>query len=84
MSANKKRVSKISKSISRTYNVAKFESLVVQVSFEDEIEWETLEERKRKSDNITKLLINDFEVTKVEAFKELDVELKNAYFKDIN
>lgn len=62
------RKSKIRKTITRTFHstsikIPKYESVVVEVSFEEDIEWKTLEERQKKSESITNLLKKDFNET---------------------
>ena len=77
-----KRKSKITKSIKRIYNVAQYESLEIQVHYEDEIEWETVEERQKKSKSISDLLLKDFQETRKSVFVELNECEKKAYFKN--
>jgi len=76
MSENEPRKSRISKKISRTFfnksiNIPLYESVVVEVNFDEEVEWSSLEERQRKSDNITKLLKEDFNKTTKELFSKI-------------
>jgi len=79
---SEKRKSKISKSIKRIYNVAQYESLELVVHYEEEVEWSDLAERQKKSDNISKLLVNDFKKTRLDVFNELNTSEKKAYFKN--
>ena len=74
--AEEKRISCISKSICRKFNTDKYENLDISVSFEENIEWSDLKERNKKSENITKLLLADYEKTKDQVFEELG--LKNV------
>jgi len=76
------RKSKIVKSISRKYNVAKYENLVIHVSYEEEIEWKDLTERQKKSKDVTKLLAMDFEQTKKDVFEELKEHEKPAHIEN--
>jgi len=78
----KERLSKISKSISRKFNVAKYENLVIHVSYEEEVEWGDLKTRQKKSEDVTKLLLIDFEQTKKEVFEELGLEEKTAFMEN--
>lgn len=73
------RISQISKSIRRVYNVAKYESLEVTVSFQETVEWNTLEERQKKSDNITVLLMKDFDQTREKIFNEMAVSEQKTH-----
>lgn len=77
-----KRVSKVTKSISRKFNVAKYENLVVNVSYDENIEWADLKERQKKSEDITKLLLIDFGQTTKDVFKELGIEEKTAFMEN--
>jgi hypothetical protein len=77
-----KRVSKISKAIVRKYNVAQYETLEITVHHEDEIEWTTIEERQKKCVAAGKLLVDDFEKTRMAVFQELNESEKKAYFKN--
>ena len=79
---SEKRKSVIQKSIKRIYNVAQYESLELIVHYEEEIEWENTKERQIKSDNISKLLLNDFKKTRLDVFKELNASERKAYFKN--
>jgi len=79
---SEKRKSKVEKSIKRIYNVAQYESLEVVVHYEEEIEWEDVAERQKKSDNISKLLLEDFKKTRLQVFQELNESEKKAYFKN--
>ena len=76
------RKSKIVKSISRKFNIAKYENLVINVSYEEEVEWSDLKERQDKSKNLTKLLTMDFEQTKKDVFEELKMSEKPAFIED--
>ena len=76
------RTSKISKRISRTFRIGEYKSLVVDVNYEEEIDWSTLPERMKKSDNITKLLLTDFQKTVITSFEELGLTEKKATYKD--
>jgi hypothetical protein len=66
-----KRKSKIAKSISRKMQTTTYENVQVFVSFEEEIEWGSLEERTKKSEGITKLLIRDFNKTLSDVWKNI-------------
>ena len=77
---SEKRKTKVTKSIKRIYNVAQFESLVIEVTQEDEIEWETLEERQSKCGSMTQLLVDDFGSTRRDVMTELNASENKAYF----
>jgi len=77
------RKSRIKKRISRVFfnksiDIPKYESVTIDVEFDEEIEWSDLEERNRKSGNITKLLKTEFNKT------VQDVLSKLFYKKDVN
>jgi thymidylate kinase len=76
------RTSKISKRISRTFKIGDYKSLVVDINFEEDVTWKDMNERNKKSENITKLLLKDFQNTTNEVFKELGVSEKKAVFID--
>lgn len=76
------RTSKISKRISRTFRIGEFKSLVIDINYEEEISWSTLTERQKKSENVTKLLLADFQKTVQDSFEELGLIEKKATFKD--
>lgn len=70
------RKSKIRKTLTRTFynksiKIPKYESVVVEVSFEEEVEWQTIEERQKKSEGITNLLKKDFNETTNNLFVKL-------------
>ena len=81
--SEEKRKSVVHKSIKRLYNVAQYESLELIVHYEEEVEWETLAERQKKADSISKLLLNDFKKTRLDVFNELNASEKKAYFKNL-
>ncbi len=66
--------SKIRKSIIRKIRTADFEQLDVVIDIEEEIEWENQSQRKKKTEKITKLLIDDFRETYNEVCEELKVD----------
>ena len=72
------RKSKITKSISRKINTGPYETLQVSVGAEEEIEWDTLDERARKSDNLSKVVALDFQETLAKVIEELKVANKPA------
>lgn len=72
------RITKIRKHLERTIQTAKFENVKIYVEAEDSIEWNTLEERQRKLDDVTSLLIQDFQQTQLKVFQELKLEPNSA------
>jgi len=68
------RTSKIIKSVRRVYNVGKYESLEVQVSYEEDVVWTSVSERCEKSNSITKLLLADFVSTKETFFNSMQLK----------
>jgi len=75
------RSSRIKKSIERIYNIAPYESLKIVVGIEEEIQWETLKERRRKSEDWTKILTDDFNKTVQDIFKDQNVSEKKVFIK---
>ena len=57
-----------------------YKRVEVSVTSQEEVEWTTLEERAKKTANISKVLMKDFEETVSHFFEEmkLDKEQKNA------
>ena len=73
--------SKIKKSISRKLSTAQYETLDIHVEIEEEIEWENPQERIKKTNNITKVLILDFNQTLQKSLEELKLNKKLATVK---
>lgn len=80
--AKKTRKSKIIRGIKRTLSTAQFETLVIEIGFEEEIEWTTPSERQKKIDNWNTLLIKDFKQSSDRILQELGITHKKAYFKN--
>ena len=80
--AKKTRKSKIIRGIKRTLSTAQFETLVIEIGFEEEIEWSTPSERQKKIDNWNTLLIRDFKQSSDRILQELGITHKKAYFKN--
>lgn len=78
----KTRRSLINRAIKRTIQTAQFESLVIEVSIEEEIEWSTLSERQKKIDNWTTLLLQDFKQSADRIIADLGFTHKKAYFNN--
>ncbi len=72
------RVSKITKTVRRTLNVAPYENVDVSVSFEEEVTWENLKERQEKSNNMTKLLLKDYNKTLRDVCQNMGVKIKGT------
>ena len=68
------RHSRVRKTIRRIYNIAQYESLEVEVSFDEDIAWSNLEERDNKTKNLTKLLICDLYETSLDTMNLLEVD----------
>jgi hypothetical protein len=80
--AKKVRSSKITRGIKRTLSTAQFETLVIEIGFEEEIEWSTPSERQRKINNWNTILIKDFQESSDRILQELGITHKKAYFKN--
>lgn len=76
------RRSKIVRGIKRTLSTAQFETLVIEIGFEEEIEWTSLSERQQKIDNWNTVLLADFKQTSDRLLNELGLNHKKAYFKN--
>jgi valyl-tRNA synthetase len=77
------RKAKVIRAIRRTHNIAKYESIEIITSMEDEIEYDSLEERAKKVDNLTRLLTMEAKRTEAIVFKELGTTPKLAFGKNV-
>jgi hypothetical protein len=68
----------IKKSISRKVCTAPYETLDVHVEIVEEVEWENMDERMKKTEAISKILIIDFVKTLNRVAEELNVDKKVA------
>lgn len=66
--------SKIIKGINRKIKTKEFEQVDVICNIEEEITWETLQEREQKTKKITDILIDDFKNTFNEVVEVLGVD----------
>lgn len=65
----------IKKGIVRGIQTKKFEQVTITVETEEiEVEWKDLEERRRKTDKITEMLLEDFKKTYNEVVSALGVD----------
>ena len=67
----KTRKSTIRKVIMRKYNTAKYETMDITVDHQHEIEWDSIDTLRKKSDNLTTLVTQDFDETAKKVFEEL-------------
>ena len=74
----------IKKSITRKISTAPFESLDVHVEIEETVEWEKMDERMKKTDAISKILLIDFVKTLNQVADELKVNKKVAQVSNKN
>jgi len=73
-----KKKSIIKKSITRKLSTAQYETLDIHVEVEEEVEWETMEERMKKSENISKILVIDFVSTLTKSLEQMNLSKKLA------
>ena len=78
----KVRVGKTARTLKRTLKTGEYESLVIEIGFEEEIEWKTLSERQQKIDNWNTVLLQDFKESSDRILLELGLNHKKAYFKN--
>jgi len=71
----------IKKAISRKLSTASYETLDISVEIQEEIEWDTIEERTKKSDRITKILLIDFNSMLIKTLEQLKLNKKLAVIK---
>lgn len=70
---NLNRKSSIRKVITRKYNTAKYETMDITVEHQHEIEWDSIATLRAKSNNLTTLVIQDFDDTARKVMDELRV-----------
>jgi len=80
--SKKTRRSSITRAVKRTIQTAPYESLVIEVGIEEEIEWTTLSERQEKIDNWTTVLLKDFKQSSDRIMGDLGFTHKKAYFNN--
>lgn len=68
----------VTKSISRKIQTAKYENIQISVNIQEEIEWNSMDEKMKKHEAVTKILIKDYENTESKVLKELDLAYKPA------
>ena len=74
----------IKKSITRKISTAPYETLDVHVEVVEEVEWEKMDERMKKTDAISKILLIDFAKTLNQVAEELGVNKKVAQISNKN
>jgi hypothetical protein len=75
------RKSIIKKAIARKLATAQFESVDIFLEIQEEVEWSSAEERMKKTDKITKVLLIDFQNTMIKVAEELNIDPKLATVK---
>ena len=82
MQKSAKRQTVVTKGISRKIQTDRFFSLEISHTAQDLIDWETIEERNQKQQNLTKLAIKDFMDTHDRALKTLQLGEHHAFVVD--
>jgi hypothetical protein len=59
------------KTITRKYNLGDYENIDISVQHQQEIEWENIDERNKKTNILNVLLLKDFENTRNDIFEKL-------------
>lgn len=72
------RKSVIRKVITRKYNTAKYETMDITVDHQHEIEWDSISTLKIKSNNLTTLVVQDFDDTAKRVIDELRTTVYSA------
>lgn len=80
---NLNRKSVIRKVITRKYNTAKYETMDITVDHQHEIEWDSIETLRIKSNNLTTLVTQDFDETARKVMSELRVNGYSAVVSNI-
>ncbi len=73
---------RITRGIKRTLSTGQFETLVIEISLDEEIEWSSISERQKKIDAWTTVLLQDFKESSDRILSELGITNKKAYFKN--
>jgi hypothetical protein len=73
------RTSKIRKCIVRKLNTAKYETIDIIVDHEHEVTWKNVTEFMAKSENVSKLVLKDYEDTEIQVLKELNLNGYKAF-----
>jgi hypothetical protein len=76
------RKSTISVGLKRTLSTAQFETLVIEMSTEEAIEWQNIEEWQTKFRNWQTIFVNEFKQAHDRILDELQLTHKKAYFKN--
>lgn len=76
-----KRKSIIRKKIGRKIQTKQFESLDIYVDIEEEIEWINKKERDKKTEAVTKILVEDYKKTADQVLKDLKLSHNKASVK---
>jgi len=74
------RKSKIRLGIERTLTTARYESIKIIDQIEEEITWNTVEERQKKKQNWETVLLQSFKKSHDRILEELNLSHKKAYF----
>lgn len=74
------RKGRIQLGIQRTLSTAKYESIVVHYTVDEEITWTSLAERQKKVKNWETVLIQEFQSAHDRILEELKLSHKKAYF----
>ena len=82
VASQEKRKTIVTKGICRKIQTAKYFSLEIIHQAEDVIEWETIEERDTKQQNLTKLLIKNFKETHDTILHQLGLGEVHAFSTD--
>lgn len=75
------RETEVNLGIRRVYNIGSYESLEVKVETTDKITWNTIEEREKKTENLTKILVKKFVNSKDIVFKGVKADEKHGTYK---
>jgi len=79
---SEERITKCVTGLSRKIQTSRFQSLTITRETEDEIRWSTMQERKTKMENATKLAIVDYKKVFDDVLAELKLQEVNAYYVD--
>ena len=76
------RKSMIKKGVTRKLNTAKYETCDIFAEISQEVEWGSVEELMKKSENVGKLVLEDYQRFELKTLQELNLDSQNAVRND--
>ena len=79
---NNMRKSTIRKGVTRKLNTAKYETCDIFAEISQEVEWSSIEELMKKSANVGKLVLDDYQRFEAKTLEELNLDSHTAIRND--